>query len=361
MGNLISGNAQNGVVITEGASGNFVQGDLIGTRVDGTHALANQGNGVEINNATQTTVGGTPTLTSTPGNVISGNNLAGLVIGGPGATFNTVKGNDIGTTKNAAAPLGNGQDGIDILAAAGENTVGGLGGAGVGGPGNFISANKGDGIRIDGLGTNHNLVQSNVIGAYATSLTGKGNAGNGVSVFDGAQDDAVGGLPAKTGNVIAYNGGAGVAIGRDINDVDTVSDPVLSNSIFSNVGQGIDLASDGVTQNSPGPHVGPNNLLSTPEIESATYDSSTGTLVLQLSLSAAGPSPFIIQVFASSAPGPDFHGQGTTLVAQETLTGNGTITVTLAMPASIEGQYLSATATDSSLDTSEFSKDYQVL
>ena len=361
MGNLISGNGSNGVVITARASGNFVQGDLIGTRVDGTHALANQGNGVAISNSTLTTVGGTPTPTSTPGNIISGNKLSGLVIGGPGATLNTVQGNDIGTTRNAAAPLGNGQDGIDILFGANANTAGGVGGVGAGEPGNFISANKGDGIHIDGMGTNNNLVLGNVIGAYATGLTGNGNGGNGVSVSDGAQGDAVGGLTAKSGNVIAYNGGAGVAIGHDINDVNTISDPVLSNSIFSNAGQGIDLASDGVTQNSPGPHTGPNRLLSTPVIQSATYNGATGTLVLELSLSSAVPGPFTIQVFASSAPGAGFHGQGTTLLANVPFSGSGTITVTLQVPASINGQYLSATATDSSLDTSEFSKDYQVL
>ena len=103
-GNLISGNAHDGVLITGGAKLNIVQGDLIGTRADGSHALANQGNGVEIDDATQTTIGGTPTTTSTPGNLISGNLLSGLVIQGTGSTSNTVQGNDIGTTQGAAPP-----------------------------------------------------------------------------------------------------------------------------------------------------------------------------------------------------------------------------------------------------------------
>ena len=157
-----------------------------------------------------------------------------------------------------------------------------------------------------------------------------------------------------------------MAIGHTPQDVNTVSDPVLSNSIFSNVGQGIDLGSDGVTPNSPGsPHVGPNHFLSTPSIESATYDRKSGTLTLQLSINASVSSPFLIQVFTNPTAGPGFHGPGQTLLTQVVLTtgtsGFETATVTLSVPSSIEGQYLSATATDSSFDTSEFSKDYQVL
>jgi hypothetical protein len=358
-GNLISGNAGNGVLIAGGANLNVVQGDLIGTDSDGSHPLANHGNGVEIDDATQTTIGGAPTTTSTPGNLISGNLLSGLVIQGTGSTSNAVRGNDIGTTRGAGAPLANCQDGVDILSGANHNVIGGIGGTGVGHPGNTIWGNKEDGVRIDGTGTDNNRVLGNAIGAYSSDGTGEGNGFNGVSIFDGAQRDAV------EGNVIAYNQGAGVAIGDTPQDANTVSDPVLSNSIFGNVGQGIDLGSDGVTPNTPGsPHVGPNHFVSTPRIAGATYDSSSGTLTLQLFIDASVSSKFFIQVFTNPTAGPGFHGPGMKLLTQAVLStgpsGSGTVTVTLSVPSSIEGQYLSATATDTSFDTSEFSQDYQV-
>jgi hypothetical protein len=72
---------------------------------------------------------------------------------------------------------------------------------------------------------------------------------------------------------------------------------------------------------------------------------------------------FTIQIFANPTPDPTGHGQGKTLVATVTLTtgptGNGSVTLTV--PQNLAGQYLTATATDSSGDTSEFGRDMQVV
>src|SRR5262249_2654806 len=157
-------------------------------------------------------------------------------------------------------------------------------------PGNVIACNTGDGVQIDGAGTNGNTIAGNAIGTYVPGVVGKGNSGNGgngVSVYDGAQQDMVGGTLATSGNIIAGNGGAGVAIGRNLQDNTTVSDAVLSNSIYDNVGIGIDLASDGVTPNAPGgPHIGPNALLNTPVIQIARSLGSAQLTLVQLSLNA---------------------------------------------------------------------------
>ena len=87
--NVISGNANAGVEI-DGANGNVVEGDYIGTDWTGTVAIGN-GTGVEIDtSASGNTIGG---VTSTPGtgagNVISGNTDNGVVIDGTGLPAET--------------------------------------------------------------------------------------------------------------------------------------------------------------------------------------------------------------------------------------------------------------------------------
>ena len=76
-GNLISGNSGDGILVvpTIGA-GNAIQGNLIGTDVTGKKALANGGNGVEIQ-ASGIMVGGP---VAGAGNVISGNAGSGIEI-----------------------------------------------------------------------------------------------------------------------------------------------------------------------------------------------------------------------------------------------------------------------------------------
>ncbi|MEP7339749.1 MAG: putative Ig domain-containing protein [Acidobacteriota bacterium] len=75
-GNVISGNAQNGVVLTNGAPGNQVQGNLIGTNAAGTGALGNAGFGVS-GESSNNTVGGTA---AGAGNTIAFNNSAGVAV-----------------------------------------------------------------------------------------------------------------------------------------------------------------------------------------------------------------------------------------------------------------------------------------
>ena len=180
--NVISGNAGEGIrILDSGATGNLVQGNFIGTDVTGAAALANGTHGVFINSdSSGNTVGGT---TAAARNVISGNGDDGVNISN--ATGNLVQGNFIGTDVSGTAALGNTGQGVDIFVAP-DNTVGGTTGTTPAGPCtgacNVISANGFDGVFITGLDSTGNLVQGNFIGTDVTGAAALGNAGDGVGI-----------------------------------------------------------------------------------------------------------------------------------------------------------------------------------
>ena len=157
--NIISGNRFTGVRIgLADATGNLVQGNLIGTDVTGTIALGNE-DGVHIMFASSNTIGGT---NATARNVISGNVAHGLTISGP-ASGNLIQSNYIGISINGATSLGNGGWGVVITGASGNR----IGGISIGAA-NTIAYNGGDGVYPKG-GT-ENSIQSN-------SIFGNGNLG----------------------------------------------------------------------------------------------------------------------------------------------------------------------------------------
>ena len=113
--NVISGNAVMGVLIGLGSSGNFVEGNLIGTDAPGMAPVPN-GRGVEINSSTANTIGGT---TAGHRNIISGNSGYGMLISS--STGNAVEGNFIGTDVGGGAALMNGSSGIYLMNGANTN------------------------------------------------------------------------------------------------------------------------------------------------------------------------------------------------------------------------------------------------
>ncbi len=58
LGNLISGNGGNGVLIDAGSRGNVLNGNFIGTTASGDGALGNGGNGVWIDRGARQLAGG---------------------------------------------------------------------------------------------------------------------------------------------------------------------------------------------------------------------------------------------------------------------------------------------------------------
>ena len=193
--NVISGNANDGVEISgTGTTGNVVAGDYIGTDPTGTQAVPNYV-GVEIDG------GASGNLIGTNGdgvddalerNVISGNPFAGVWITGLGTDDNVVAGNYIGTDVTGTIAVGNGSavqydsifaqlaGGVVINSGATDNLIGTSGqSADDAGERNVISGNTYGGVEIEGSGTGGNVVAGDFIGINAA---GTAALANGITV-----------------------------------------------------------------------------------------------------------------------------------------------------------------------------------
>jgi hypothetical protein len=207
---LISGNTEAGVELFGGDStgtGNVVEGDYIGTNVDGTGALGNGTDGIEIDtDGVDNTVGGT---TAGARNVISGNgaNDAGVFIEGQD---NLVEGNFIGTDFTGTVAVGNGV-GVEVTYSGSSNTIGGTTALAR----NVISGNDTNGVEILGAGEGpvNNVVDGDYIGTDLTGALAVGNGNDGVYVLlDDESGETIGGTTAGAGDVISGNMGYGVEI-----------------------------------------------------------------------------------------------------------------------------------------------------
>jgi hypothetical protein len=153
-GNLISGNAADGILIA-GGSTNTVQGNFIGTNAAGTAAIGND-LGVSITGASHDNlVGGT---TAAARNVISGNLGAGVVINVAANNFNnSVQGNFIGTQANGTTALGNGTPGVAVISGVNQKIGGTSAGAG-----NVIAFNN-SGVLVAGAASTGTAILGNRI------------------------------------------------------------------------------------------------------------------------------------------------------------------------------------------------------
>lgn len=203
--NIISGNDQNGILIFGASSSNSVlQGNFIGTKVDGLTALPNSDDGIEISNSSNNSIGGTA---ENAGNLISGNGGDGIRVFGATATANVVQGNRIGTNFSGSSDVGNVGDGVHILLGAGNSTIGGL----AAGAGNVIAFND-DGVTVEDNGTG-NRIQRNSI--FSNDDLGIDLNGTGVNVNDLAPTADADSGPNRLQNFPVFSGSA-VLLGNSI-------------------------------------------------------------------------------------------------------------------------------------------------
>jgi hypothetical protein len=347
--NIISGNQDDGVEISGNlATDNEVLGNFVGTDDGGTTDVGNGNDGVEISSgADDNIIGGTA---ASARNLISGNGNDGVqIIGGLAAKDNQVLGNFIGTNVTGNVALGNSNEGVDIQQAE-ANVVGGT----VTGGRNVISGNVGDGVVIFGSDAAGNKVQGNFIGTGADGTTALGND-DGVVISSG-NDSTVGSAIGSTagGNRIANNDQDGVLVFGGL----AVGNRILSNSISSNGETGIDLA--GGTQDSfevtanddddPDAPSSNNHRQNFPIITSATRSISTNLTTIRGTLNSNPNQTYTIQCFVA-APDPSGHGEGQILVAQTTANTNAngnSPAFSCVSPIPLAGQTVTATATNTS-------------
>ncbi|MBN2357196.1 right-handed parallel beta-helix repeat-containing protein [candidate division KSB1 bacterium] len=375
--NRIKGFAINGfdaaIMITgTGGSGNYIYQNYLGTNADATAAVPNL-TGVEIKwGARFNKIG-----FDRKGNVISGNNYAGVLLMSSDTHNNTIYCNFIGTDRTGKNPIPNAYAGIMILQGSNNNIIGGKSV----GEGNLISATSssyepsyyGCGILIkDGMynsmyanviglnstysdvlanglhgicivggehnriGNNeigqqniiggnsaagicirrssHNTISGNFIGTDGSSTAQLGNNKSGIILEHGSSNNTIG-----PGNIIAFNGGDGVRVQHD----STLNNTITENSITKNNGKGIHTLEGGNRELTP-----PTLLeVTTAKVTGTTYPNST------------------VEIFA------DQEDEGGIFQYRITSRTSGNFLIA----KTILGPYVTVTVTDSAGNTSEFS------
>lgn len=359
-GNVISGNGTHGVYLqSSGASANTVAGNLIGTDATGTKGIGNGSIyfGISIEKASGNLIGG---LIPAARNVVSSNNT-GIWIGGTGSSNNLIQGNYIGTDISGMNAIGNQKDGIVIgwtslpTEIPLNNTVGGA----AANAGNVISAN-GSANFFTGVyfgKTVGTVLQGNLIGVKADGVSPLGNVGHNVEL-DQVTDTTVGGTNPLAWNVIA-NVADSQRSGIRIRTSGT-GNLILGNSIYSNGFLGISFSGTVVTPNDIGAcdaDTGPNNKQNYPVIQSAVGDGIA--TAARGYLDSATNQTYILQFYASPSADSSGYGEGKLFLGSSTVTLSGVCSNSFfaSVPASAPaGWVLSATATDSANNTSEFSQ-----
>jgi parallel beta-helix repeat protein len=346
--NVISGNVNTGVYLRD-TSLNQIQGNYIGINAAGTAARGNGGTGVSLDNSSNNTIGGT---TAGAGNIISGNGDTGIAIFGGGGQ-NTIQGNYIGTNLAGTGAIANEGGGVSL-----EDSPDNLIGGSVSGAGNLISGNDFTGVFITGAQSQDNQISGNIIGRNVTNSANVPNANHGVELKSSGPNIIGGGFNAANANIIAGNGGTGVTV--IFGTGPCIKKGIISNSIFSNGGLGIDLGNDGVTGNDTGDgDTGPNTLQNFPVLTNASTDATSTTI--EGTLNSTANTSFHIEFFSNVAADPSGFGEGQTFLGyKDVTTGNdGNVSFTAVLPVlPPSGQsIITATTSDNAelANTSEFS------
>ena len=202
-------------------------------------------------------------------------------------------------------------------------------------------------ISSSGSGARFNQVIGNVIGM---DVTGTQPLPNLVGIaLAAASNNQIGGTTAAHRNVIAGNTQRGVVL-----EGGSVGNAILGNSITANGSLGIDLDSNGVTPNDAGDgDTGANNRQNFPVLASAIASATTTTVAG--SLNSAPNATFRIELFSNASCDASGNGEGQTLIASTSVTTNASGDATFTVDGGATAGVITATATDSNSNTSEFS------
>ncbi len=347
--NVITENGNDGVEIQGSATGVRVAGNIIGIWLDSgtTVPMGNQNNGVEINgNANNNFVGGPqPTFNVIPQNTISSNAHDGVAILGS-AHNNIVSNGFIGTNVLGTTAYGNGQSGVYLGPGSYSNTVGSTDPT----LPTVISGNLGDGINMNG--THGNSVIGTYIGTDAGGTIPVANGGNGILITN-SFNNVIGNsttpaasirsfifsstFPTNSGNlgdIIAFNTANGVFVASG------TGNRISDNSIHGNGALGIDLAT-GANLNQAAPVL-------------TTVTSLALSIRVAGHLTSTPNTTFTLEFFANYTSEPSGNKFLGGLKVTTNASGYATFTYVGARPPT-GAHFITATATDPSNNTSEFS------
>ena len=255
-GNVISGNGKNGIWLSN-ADNSIVAGNLLGLSADGASAVANNHSGIWIAQGSR--------FNRVERNIISGNELQGVSIGGFQSDGNAVTGNYIGTNATGLLPIPNRNSGVLLYDQASGNLIGGSTSAGR----NVISGNVGWGVNINS-NANSNSIAGNWIGPVGDGLHSLGNSDGGISIFE-ASNNKIGNGTAEGSNSIIGNGPVGIQVSH----IFSIGNSFYRNAISNHSIIEIDLAGDGPTPNDANDQdSGPNQLQNYPTIDFVANSSS---------------------------------------------------------------------------------------
>lgn len=194
--NLISGSAASGIAFWSGqAHHNTFAGNIVGTDIDGESAIANFYDAVHIGGGAHNNIIGTNgdgQGDAVEGNLLSGNDRAGVFIRSNNANNNVVAGNTIGLAADGQTALGNQNAGIYIETGSGNRIGTDSDGVSDSLERNVISGNVTGGVVITNATSIGNVIAGNFIGTDVSGTRAVGNGGHGVHIANGASSNLVG-------------------------------------------------------------------------------------------------------------------------------------------------------------------------
>jgi hypothetical protein len=341
--NLISGLGIGAEVLGDD---NTLLGNRVGTDVDGTTALPN-GSGINVEGGDHNTIGGTG---PGEGNLISGNAFDGLQLESgdaddePDEEAGPAVGNRVLGNLIGTDVNGNAPLGNGSPLGVQAVILAGANDSTIGGhqegAGNVIAANGGDGIDING---DDNQIFGNAIGTNMNGDPGLGNSGNGIQIRAGTGNEIGDPLGASM-NTIAYNVQDGVLIDGTAAENTVVRNLISANGL-TDKDLGIALAADGWTANdSLDADTGPNDLLNHPLVSSA--DAAAGTI--DWTLEGLPSTGYRLEFYASPVCNASGTGEGKWYLGAANTTTDGYgeaagTTTTATAPAA--GDHITMTAT----------------
>jgi hypothetical protein len=220
LGNVISGNLQNGIEVRDTAS-SFTSFNTFAGIFAFAGAAPNVRDGILV-----TSSGGNNLIRTC---IVSGNLGNGIEIGG-NATGVQVTETAVGTNVSIQSAIPNYGDGILITGNAHGNAIGGFQPSIE--PQVTIAANAGYGIEITGS-AHDNLIVHTYVGTNYNATAALGNFRGGINLGPGTSSNVIGGPGVALANKILYNGGSGLTIQSSSGNA------VLNNQIQFNAASGI--------------------------------------------------------------------------------------------------------------------------